>query len=214
MFTGLIETVGTIARTARRGRGLILTIACRLPLNEISLGESIAVDGVCLTATGFTENGFLVDVSPETAKRSTLGSKTSGTAVNLERALRPTDRLGGHFVTGHIDGIARVSLREDTGDFTHLVFAAEATITKYIVEKGSVSVDGISLTVNEASPASFSVTVIPHTLEATTLGSRKEGDTVNIENDILGKYVEKFLAHSAKPSAAVTKEFLAKHNFI
>ena len=214
MFTGLVEDVGTIAGTARRRGGVSLSIACGLPLHEIATGDSIAVDGVCLTVTEITGNGFMVDVSPETARRSTLGNKPGGSTVNLERALRLTDRLGGHFVTGHIDGTGRLTMRKDAGDFTRMVYTAEAAILQYIVEKGSIAVDGVSLTVNEVSADSFAVTVIPHTLAATTLGGRNEGDAVNIENDLLGKYVEKFLGRQGRKPHEITRDFLEKYNFI
>lgn len=211
MFTGLIESVGEIKKATSQSGGLQLTIQSAIPRQEIVLGESIAVDGACLTVTGFIDRGFTVDVSPETLQRTTLGKKKTGDRVNLERALRLSDRLGGHLVTGHIDGIGTIRLIENKGDFTRIEFAAPENIVKYIIEKGCIAVDGISLTVNECSDKGFNVMIIPHTLAQTTLAGKKAGDQVNLENDIIGKYVEKFL--SKGDNKGITKEFLEKFNF-
>jgi riboflavin synthase len=211
MFTGLIETIGEIKKTAKQGSGLQLTVQSTLPREEITLGESIAVDGACLTVTGFIDKGFTVDVSPETLQRTTLNRKKIGDRVNLERALRLSDRLGGHLVTGHVDGIGSISSLDRKGDFTEIHFAAPENILKYILEKGCVAVDGISLTVNTCSSRDFTVMIIPHTLSRTTLLNKKAGDQVNIENDIIGKYVEKFLIKG--DNKGVTRELLEKFNF-
>lgn len=211
MFTGLIESIGEIKKATPQSGGLQLTIQSAIPREEITLGESIAVDGACLTVTGFIDRGFTVDVSPETLQRTTLGKKKTGDRVNLERALRLSDRLGGHLVTGHIDGIGTVRGMENKGDFIKIEFAAPENIVHYIIEKGCIAVDGISLTVNQCSSRGFNVMIIPHTLSQTTLAGKKAGDQVNLENDIIGKYVEKFL--SKGDNKGITKELLEKFNF-
>jgi riboflavin synthase len=212
VFTGLIEDVGKIQRIAPRRSGMELSISCGLPVAEIQLGDSIAVDGACLTVTAMQGLGFSVDVSSETLQRTTLGKRRAGGRVNLERALRLGDRLGGHIVSGHIDGIAVLSAREQTGEFTRLVFSAPEQLLKYIIEKGSVAIDGISLTVNTVTGRDFSVMIIPHTLEKTTLAGKAAGDQVNIENDLIGKYVEKLMG-KRDADGGITLDFLAKHNF-
>ena len=189
-----------------------LFIGSGLPTAEIKLGDSIAVDGACLTVTDIQPQGFSVDVSPESLQRSTLGKKRAGDRVNLERALRLCDRLGGHLVSGHIDGLGVLSSREKSGEFIRLVFSAPEQLLKYIIEKGSVAVDGISLTVNTVTGRDFSVMIIPHTLEKTTLAGKGPGDQVNIENDLIGKYVEKLMG-KRDADGGITLDFLAKHNF-
>jgi len=193
MFTGLVEAVGEIKKTVSRGGGRQMTIHCTIPARELALGESIAVDGACLTVTGFIGSGFTVDVSPETLQRTTLGTKKPGDRVNLERALRLSDRLGGHLVTGHIDGRGTIRALERAGDFTRIRIEAPAALLAYVIEKGCIAVDGVSLTVNTCSRREFDVMIIPHTRAQTTLPDKKPGDAVNIENDIIAKYVEKFL---------------------
>ena len=212
MFTGLVEDIGHIQIIAPRRSGMELFIGSGLPTAEIKLGDSIAVDGACLTVTGIQPQGFSVDVSPESLQRSTLGKKRAGDRVNLERALRLCDRLGGHLVSGHIDGLGVLSSREKSGEFIRLVFSAPEQLLKYIIEKGSVAVDGISLTVNTVTGRDFSVMIIPHTLEKTTLAGKGPGDQVNIENDLIGKYVEKLMG-KRNADGGITLDFLAKHNF-
>ncbi len=169
MFTGLIEDIGSV-RQWRRGRdGARLTVACHLPMQEVAIGDSIAVNGACLTVVACGDDLFSADVSPETLQRSTLDSLSAGAPVNLERALRLSDRLGGHLVTGHIDAVATVRERVREGNAVRFIFAIEAAIARLLVEKGSVAIDGISLTVNTVSEETFSVAVIPHTLQMTTL---------------------------------------------
>jgi len=213
MFTGLIEDVGKVKKVVKQSNCLQMTIESHLPLNEIKCGDSIAIDGVCLTATGFVQNGFTVDVSPESLLRSTLSKKKPGVRVNIERALRLSDRLGGHLVTGHIDGTATISSIARKGEFTQIDFTSTENILKYIIEKGSVAIDGISLTVNQCRAGGFDVMIIPHTFNSTTLAAGKPGDQINIENDLIGKYVEKFLSRDSAQGGNVTREFLEKFNF-
>jgi len=212
MFTGLIETTGVIVRSERTPGGVRLLLGSALPVAELSLGESIAVDGVCLTVTSFAEKGFTVDVSPESLAATTLGAKKNGARVNLERALKLSDRLGGHLVSGHVDGQAALLSVRRTGEFTRLEFSAPAALLSLMIVKGSVAIDGISLTINTVETSSFSVMIIPHTIEHTTLRERTPGDRVNIENDMIGKYVEKFVR--AGSAQGVTRELLGKYNFL
>jgi riboflavin synthase len=215
MFTGIIQDVGRLLRAEARGPGRRLTIATGLDASDFALGESIAVNGVCLTVAEASSGAgtFAADASPETLRRSNLGELRSGDAVNLERALRPVDRLGGHFVLGHVDATGCLSARKADGEFWTLSFSAPPTAMRYVVEKGSVAVDGVSLTVSALGDQGFSVAVIPHTLERTNLPSRRVGDRVNIEVDILGKYVERLLQPAGK-GEGVTLELLARSGFL
>ncbi len=215
MFTGLIEDLGTLRDIRIATDQARLTVATRLPMTELSLGESIAVNGVCLTVTSFGDGTFSADVSHETLDCSTLGRLTRGSRVNLERALRLSDRLGGHLVTGHIDGQARVVTRHQDGNAWRFKFQTDAAVNSLLVAKGSVAIDGVSLTVNEVTEDTFSVAIIPHTLTLTSLQDRKVGADVNVETDLIGKYVAKFL----KPGASVevqqvTMDLLAKSGFL
>ena len=215
MFTGLIEDLGTLHELRTSAEQTRLTVATGLPMAEFALGESIAVNGVCLTVTTFGAGFFSADVSPETLNRSTLGHLMRGSRVNLERALRLTDRLGGHLVTGHIDGRARIIERRQDGNAWCMRFQAGATVTELLVAKGSVAIDGISLTVNEVSGETFALVVIPHTLGLTTLQERKVGDEVNVETDLIGKYVARFMQNGVPGKAqGVTLDLLAKHGFL
>lgn len=191
MFTGLIEDVGKVQKLERRGGSARLGIVTALPAAEFRVGDSVAVNGACLTVTTVAGQLLSFDVSPETLDRSGLGRLVSGDQVNLERAMRLSDRLGGHIVTGHIDCVATViERREESGNIL-FSFRLPVEHLRYIIEKGSVAIDGISLTVNRVTPDSFSVNIIPHTAKMTTLQSRRNGDRVNIETDIIGKYVER-----------------------
>jgi riboflavin synthase len=216
MFTGLIGEIGTVRKLDRQGNSASLQVASRLLREAPRLGESIAVNGVCLTVTHWDQDSFTADVSPETLQCSTLGSLRPTTPVNLERALRLSDRLGGHLVSGHIDAIARVRRRFQEQNAVRFEFSAPPSALRYLVEKGSVAVDGISLTVNRVDADGFAVAIIPHSLEKTTLQYRREGDLVNIETDLLGRYVERLLQgeKGAHRAAGISLEFLAKNGFM
>nr|WP_321464866.1 riboflavin synthase [uncultured Desulfobulbus sp.] len=217
MFTGIIQGLGTLYEKRPAGGGMIFGIESDFDLTEPEEGESIAVNGACLTARNIKGNRFYVDVSPESLRRTGLGSLQAGSRVNLERALRLSDRLGGHLVSGHVDTQAQVRERRSAGDFTLFSFSLDPALTRYVVEKGSITINGVSLTVNSCERDRFSVSIIPHTLAVTTLGLLREGDRVNIEVDIIGKYVEKMLAAEKAGGAATSRinpAFLAEHGFL
>jgi riboflavin synthase len=193
MFTGLIEDVGKIASLRRNKRSAVLAVETKLPIGSMKLGASIAVNGACLTVTQKGKNLFTVDVSPETLNRTSLAILGVGSLVNLERPLQLQDRLGGHLVTGHVDGVAVVESIETQGEFTFFTFSVPARLGTFLVSKGSAAVDGISLTINACSRRRFSVAIIPFTLKHTNLRARRVGDKVNIETDLIGKYVQKFV---------------------
>jgi riboflavin synthase len=193
MFTGLIEDVGEIKSLSIHDRSAVLTVETKLPLRAMPLGASVAVNGACLTVVRKSRRAFTVDVSPETLKRTSLGPLRAGSLVNLERPMRLQDRLGGHLVTGHVDGVGTVAAIEQKGEFTFFSFRLPDRLGRLLVSKGSVAVDGISLTVNECSRRGFSVAIIPFTLKHTNLRARRVGDKVNIETDLIGKYVQSFL---------------------
>jgi riboflavin synthase len=193
MFTGLIEDVGTIESLRFNQKSAVLNVKTRLPLRSMELGASIAINGACLTLVRKARSMFTVDVSPETLKRTSLGILGAGSLVNLERPLRLQDRLGGHWVTGHVDGVGRVQSIDTRGEFTFVTLGVAPQLGTLLVSKGSVAVDGISLTVNECGRRHFSVAIIPFTLQHTNLRVRRVGDKVNLEADLIGKYVQKFL---------------------
>ncbi|HOV60384.1 MAG TPA: riboflavin synthase [Candidatus Hydrogenedentes bacterium] len=210
MFTGIIEEIGVIARRS----GAELHIHAEIVPEDLKEGDSVAVNGVCLTVAGFNPHGFAVQVSPETFSRTTLGRLKPGDAVNLERALRPMDRIGGHFVLGHVDGVGLVESITDQGEFSLWRFRAPAEIARYLIPKGSVAIDGISLTIVDPERERFSVAVIPVTLRKTVLGMRRPGEFVNIEADVLGKHVHHFLS-TRTPDAAggLSLETLLRNGF-
>jgi len=217
MFTGLIEDVGRIAEIGRRGEQFRVTVAVGgLPTADIRIGDSIAVNGVCLTLVTVQPGGFAADVSPETVARTSLAFLKPGDAVNLERALRLADRLGGHLVYGHVDGTAVLEERRTDGNAVRMRFRLGREHNRYLVAKGSVAIDGISLTVNEVFEGGFAIAVIPHTLEKTTLRQRTPGAIVNIEVDIFAKFVERLLTVPPPTGEGerLTSQFLAKHGFL
>jgi len=220
MFTGIIQGCGKIGGKRPAGGGLRLAIESDFDLSDPAEGESIAVNGVCLTARKIRGRRFLADVSPESLERTNLGRVAVGSMVNLERALRLSDRLGGHLVSGHVDGVARLVERQPLGGFVLFIFSMPPGLARYVIEKGSITVDGISLTVNRCDERIFAVSIIPHTLAVTTLGGLSTGSPVNLEVDLIGKYVENFLArgkgtapdkNSNKP---LDMEYLLKTGFI
>lgn len=194
MFTGLIECEGVITRAERASGGMRLEVYSPEFGRDMAIGDSIAVDGVCLTVVKFIRGAFLTDVSAETVDRTTLGSLQPSMKVNLERALRLSDRLGGHLVSGHVDGVGRLELRQPAGKFTVYQFQAPPSVMRYVVEKGSIAVDGISLTVAKLGTQGFTVAVIPQTESSTSLKDKQIGAPVNLEADMLAKYVERFVA--------------------
>ncbi len=217
MFTGIIQGLGTLFEKRPAGGGMIFGIETDFLLTDPEEGESIAVNGACLTARNIRNNRFYVDVSPESLGKTGLSRLQAGNKVNLERALRLSDRLGGHLVSGHIDAQGQVKQRRITGDFTLFTFSLDPILTKYIVAKGSITINGVSLTVNTCEHNRFSVSIIPHTLATTTLGTLREGDQVNIEVDMIGKYVEKMLAEQSsvgERQSRINPGFLAEHGFL
>ncbi|MCH5265174.1 MAG: riboflavin synthase [Lachnospiraceae bacterium] len=215
MFTGIIEEIGEIASVNRGSQSAVLHIHCQEVLKGTKIGDSIAVNGVCLTVTTMGESGYTADVMAETLERSSLGHLKPGSRVNLERAMPVDGRFGGHIVAGHIDGTGTV--QEITRDETAVWYriSAESELLRYIVEKGSITIDGISLTVAKVGPADFQVSIIPHTQAGTVLADRRKGDIVNLETDIIGKYVEKLCKprKTEGKESRITMEFLAENGF-
>jgi riboflavin synthase len=220
MFTGIIQGTGKLLAKRSTGGGLCFDLEAGFDLDEPIEGESIACSGVCLTAYNINGKRFSVDVSPETLSKTRLGKLSVGDMVNMERALKLSDRLGGHLVSGHVDCMAKVESRNAVGDYTLFTFSLPEACSRYIIEKGSVTIDGISLTVNSCEPGLFSVSIIPHSLKMTTLGVLKTGDEVNIEVDVIGKYIENLLIAggrlpaAGKTQQAITQGFLAEHGFL
>jgi riboflavin synthase len=220
MFTGLIQGTGTLLRVEHHGPDAGMVIQANYTMEKLSLGESVAVDGVCLTVTAFKGNVFTADVSAETLSRTTLGRKLPGARFNLERALRMGDRLGGHLVSGHIDGIGVLRERSQEGRSWRLHFEIPSDLSRYTIEKGSIAISGISLTINGCHEGRFDVNIVPHTGKETTIDDLQIGEEVNIETDLIGKYVEKMLSGwktaSDKPRAKsrVDEAFLQEHGFL
>ncbi len=214
MFTGIIEDKGKVLKVEYRGQEKKLTIELPTYLTEVQLGDSININGVCLTVVQKKEQGIELDMSQETLQKTILSELREGDQVNLERALTLTGRLGGHIVTGHIDGIGEIIEKKKERDFLRLGIRIPESISRYVVQKGSIAIDGISLTVNECKAAEIQLTLIPYTIEKTTLLDKKVGDQVNVETDILGKYVEKLLGQGDKESVKVDLSFLKEHGFI
>lgn len=194
MFTGIVHAVGRLVASEDRGRDRRMRIACAdLDLSATRPGDSIAVNGVCLTAISLSGGGFLADVSGETLACTTLGSLASGAAINIEQALTPATPLGGHLVSGHVDGVGELLARSDDARSVRMRFRVPGALSRYVARKGSVCVDGVSLTVNEIDGAEFTVNLVPHTLQHTTLGDFTPGRTVNIEVDLVARYLERLL---------------------
>jgi riboflavin synthase len=215
VFTGLVEEIGKVLDVANENKIWTITFECKKVIENISIGDSIAVNGVCLTVNEFDENLFKANVMAETIRKTNLGSLKSGSLVNLERALKIGDRLGGHMVSGHIDGTGIIRGFKSEGDAIWISVVASKEILKYIVYKGSVAIDGVSLTVGYVDEEMFKVSIIPHTRESTTLNKKNIKDLVNIECDVIGKYVERFLQSGKKESESkIDRDFLRENGFI
>jgi len=217
MFTGIIQSVGKIAALDTRGGDASVRISCgKLDMSEVNTGDSIAVSGVCLTVVEHSTAGFTADVSGETLSCTTLGRLRTGDAVNLEKALTLSTPLGGHLVSGHVDGVGVVVNRREAARSVQFRIRAPEALAKYIAGKGSVCVDGVSLTVNAIHGAEFEVNIVPHTLSETTLGAIKEDSEVNLEVDVVARYLERLMLGklAAQSGSEITREFLARHGFI
>ena len=221
MFTGIIEGLGAVSALRPTGQGRRMTVEADFDLNQTKIGDSLCVSGACLKAVKIDGRHFEVDISPETLQVTTFGQAKIGQRVNIERALKLSDRIDGHLVSGHIDGVGRIRQRETVGNAIIVTIEVPEALTRYMINKGSVAVDGISLTINACDAGSFSVSIIPHTAKLTTIGFKNKGDPVNIETDMLGKYVEKFM-HAGqgqdKPetdkSSGIDKAYLIKTGFL
>ncbi|MDQ1277113.1 MAG: Riboflavin synthase [Thermodesulfobacteriota bacterium] len=214
MFTGIIQGKGTLAQMVRQGEEALLTFNTDLSLDDVKTGDSIAVNGACLTVTQKKTRGFTADVSAETLGKTNLGLLKTGDPVNLEKALRLTDFLGGHLVLGHVDGLGRIAAKTVRTKSVLFTFEVPDQLMKYIVEKGSIAVDGISLTVNDCVRNQFHVNMIPHTAQGTTLGLKRVAEPVNIETDIIGKHIERLMIANRGGSAQVDWKLLAEHGFL
>jgi riboflavin synthase len=214
MFTGIIEDKGKVIRLEHRGREKKLTLQLPIHLTDMQLGDSINVNGVCLTIAEKRGQTIVVDLSSETLQKTVLGELKEGDQANFERALKLTDRLGGHIVTGHIDGIGVITEKRKEGDYLHLEIRVPKFVSRYVVQKGSIAIDGISLTVNECENEEIKMTLIPYTLEKTTLMDKRVGDRINVEADIIGKYVEKMMNRGDGKSKGMDLSFLKEHGFI
>lgn len=216
MFTGIIEEIGIVKSIRRGSQSSRLEIQGEVVMGDLKIGDSVAVNGVCLTAETLTEKAFFADVMAETLRRSSLGDLTMGSSVNLERAMPADGRFGGHIVSGHIDGTGTIRSMKREDNAVIFTVNAPASVLKYIVEKGSIAIDGVSLTVMALDSTSFSVSLIPHTSAVTILLKKKPGDVVNLECDVIGKYVERLLSFkepSEEKSSGVSLEFLMKNGF-
>lgn len=217
MFTGLVAELGTVQNLVRQGNSYHLTVAARKVLDNLKIGDSVAVNGCCLTVVKMDDACFTADVMPETVRLTNIGGLANGSRVNLERTLRLCDGLDGHIVSGHVEGLGTISGQRPEGIAVVTTISCGGDLLKYIIKKGSIAIDGISLTVTEVTETSFSVSLIPHTAKMTTLGFKKVGDKVNLETDIIGKYVERMLSFQkpeAKKDAGFGRDFLAENGFL
>ena len=214
MFTGIVAELGSVKGAQRDSQSGTLTIAAAEVLSDGAIGDSIAIDGVCLTITDLTHDSFTADVSAETLRRTTLGFLKPGDVVNLESALRLADRLGGHLVLGHVDEVGTITGWQDEGTSSLMRVSISEEAMRYVVHKGSVCVDGVSLTISNLLDNGFEVALIPHTKQVTTLGAKRLGARVNIEVDLLGRYIERLLTYPSVKGASIDTDFLAKHGYI
>lgn len=213
MFTGIIEEIGTVTEVRTKSCGVTIKISAKTVMENTRIGDSIAVDGPCLTVRELNKDGFITDISEETRRRTTLRSCRVSTPVNLERSLRLGDRLGGHLVLGHVDEIATISGWKSEGSSSIMQVTVSQNVKPYIAYKGSIAVDGVSLTISNVTDDTFEVTLIPHTLEVTTLGNKQMGDAVNIEVDVMARYIETLIKHQKKPVKTIDLEYLQKHGY-
>jgi riboflavin synthase len=219
VFTGIVEEVGVLERMVGGSQASTLFIRANKVLEDVKLGDSIAVNGVCLTVTSFGANRFTADVMPETLKKTNLGQMKRGDVLNLERAMKLGDRFGGHIVSGHVDGTGTIVEREPHANAVLFCISTSGELLKYMVPRGSVTVDGISLTIVEVSESGFSVSIIPHTIAHTNLREKRPGDLVNLECDLIGKYVERLLTwktehHQQVKASGLGTDFLREHGFL
>lgn len=219
MFTGIIESVGSLRKIERRGDDIRLTVASgKLDLSDVRLGDSIATNGVCLTVVECMTDGYVADISAETVSLTGFAHYQVGRQVNLEKAVMPTTRLGGHMVSGHVDGVASVDDRQYRGKAIEFWLTAPASLARYIAHKGSITIDGVSLTVNEVKDNRFRLTIVPHTAGETTLVDLKAGDSVNIEVDLIARHLERLMTYASNkaevPESNVTMELLARSGFL
>ncbi|MGM0395852.1 MAG: riboflavin synthase [Bacillota bacterium] len=216
MFTGIIEEIGTVRAITKSEKAARISIDATKVLEDVKLGDSISTNGVCLTVTNFSKSNFTVDVMAETIRRSNLGLLSPGMEVNLERSLKASDRLGGHIVSGHIDGIGKIIDLKKEDNAIWITVSADRNLLRYIISKGSIAIDGISLTVAYVDDNNFQVSIIPHTKEYTTLLQKKVGDVVNLECDLVGKYIEKLMVYGKNDSgeSKIDMEFLQRNGFV
>jgi riboflavin synthase len=217
MFTGIVEEMGAVASLEKTLAGTRFTILASTVMGDLKIGDSVSVNGTCLTVVSRGERDFSVEVSPETLSVTTLSSFAAGTPVNLERAMRLNERIGGHLVAGHVDGVGVIRSRQQDGNAILFTIGASAEILRYCVAKGSITVDGISLTINDVSEKGFSVSIIPHTAKVTTLGIKQVNDPVNLESDLIGKYVERLLqerSQLSKSTPVIDRDYLQKRGLI
>ena len=222
MFTGIIQAVGTIQTLQEKGGDVALSVATgNLPMENVKLGDSIAVNGVCLTAVQLTDNSFIADVSRETLSLTSLGNLSTGSGVNLERALTLQDHLGGHLVSGHVDGLGKVEARRNDGRSEWFQIVAPKELAKYIAAKGSITIDGVSLTVNRVDGCRFEINIVPHTLQETIIGGYQAGTAINLEVDLVARYLERILlgdkaaigSNDTEMGGGITKEFLNQNGY-
>jgi len=217
MFTGIVEEMGAVTALEKTLAGTRMTILASTVMSDLKIGDSVSVNGTCLTVVSKGECNFSVEVSPETLSVTTLGLLTAGTPVNLERAMKLNERIGGHLVAGHVDGIGTIRNRHQEGNAIFFTIEAPSEILRYCVVKGSITIDGISLTINDVTNHGFSIAIIPHTAKVTTLGLKQANDTVNLESDLIGKYVERLLQERSQPpktTPVIDKDYLQKRGLI
>lgn len=218
MFAGIVEEMGAVKSLEKTLAGTRLTILAKVVMGDLSIGASISVNGACLTVVKRDEKEFSTDISPETLTVTNLGQLAIGSPVNLERAMKLNERIGGHLVAGHVDGVGTIHERHQEGNGTVLTIETPPEVLRYCIPKGSITVDGVSLTINEVTGRSFSVMIIPHTAKVTTLGIKQVDDTVNLESDLIGKYVERLLQERgqlpSKPELVIDRDYLQKRGLI